>query len=122
MPVAGFSLATGAGVRLVALVLSGLVLAGCNSDQADQGDYTPEIDPVERARCEARGGEYAPAGLLGMMACYEATPDAGKVCSRAGDCVGICYADTRQCSEVTPIIGCFSYLDEKGERVEICMD
>ncbi len=79
-------------------------------------------DPAARAECEARGGEYARGGLLGGFLCFRPTGDAGKSCARAGDCEGICYADSRQCSPVSPVFGCISMLDTDGRRVEICID
>ena len=46
----------------------------------------------------------------------------GKACATAADCSGVCFADTRTCSPVTPLFGCFDYLDEAGKTVGICID
>ena len=98
-----------------------LALAGCMPENRLPGDPPAAQMRQERAECEAKGGEYAQAGLFGH-ACYLPTEDAGKSCAAAGDCQGICYADTRQCSPVTPEFGCIAMLDEDGQRMEICID
>ncbi len=95
-----------------------ILLAGCMPGQED----TPRPDAAERTACEAEGGTYAQGGILGNWICFRPTPDAGKSCTRATDCSAMCYADTRQCSEVTPVFGCFAYLDEQGQPVGICID
>ena len=43
-------------------------------------------------------------------------------CTKAGDCEGQCLADTKTCSKVSPIFGCYDYLDETGQVVGICVD
>ncbi|HHL20167.1 MAG TPA: hypothetical protein ENJ52_01430 [Aliiroseovarius sp.] len=106
-------------IAVLAAVL--LSLAGCQPEERLPGDPSAAQMRQDRAECEARGGEYARAGLFGH-ACFMPTPDAGQACSRAGDCEGVCYADTRQCSAVTPVFGCIAMLDEDGKRVEICID
>ncbi len=107
----------------LSVAASALLLAACIPGKGEPRPPEPgKPDPAARAECEARGGEYARGGLLGSFLCFRPTEDAGKSCARASDCEGICYADSRQCSQVVPEFGCIPMLDEDGRRVEICID
>ena len=106
---------------LIAVSACTLTLSGCAPEQRLPGDPPAAQMRRDRAECEARGGEYAQAGLLGH-ACFLPTKDAGKTCQSDSDCQGICFAETRQCSKVTPIFGCFSHLPKPGQVEEICVD
>lgn len=102
-----------------------LVLAACMADaQQDVGDAGPPIllNPQSKAACSAAGGTWAPRGLFPMPLCTLPNPDAGKSCQSAGDCIGVCLAETRTCSSVRPIFGCYAFLDEEGREVTICAD
>lgn len=92
------------------------LLAGCV--QEDPGELTPE----EEAACVARGGYVGWAGLSGVEFCAEPTSDAGQICSRASDCESYCEAETRTCSSHHSQFGCYSFLDESGAAVSICVD
>lgn len=114
--------------RHIAAILMLVSLAGCMTDQPDPDDplgRTPAELEAERAACTADGGDFRSAGI-GILTCIRPTPDAGKTCTRAGDCAGACVAEAESavgaCSPVTPIFGCFSLFDDAGERVEICVD
>ncbi len=107
--------------QILAMGLAGpLLLAGCIPG-ADV-EPLPRPDRAERAACEAAGGEYARGGILAYWMCYMPTSDAGKSCSRSSDCEAICYAETRQCSPVSPEFGCIALLDEDGKRQDLCID
>ncbi|MEZ5716333.1 MAG: hypothetical protein R3D85_14950 [Paracoccaceae bacterium] len=54
--------------------------------------------------------------------CFRPTPDAGKSCRKASDCSGVCLADTRTCSTMSPMFGCYGFLDDEGREAEICVD
>ena len=114
-------------LKIIALIAGFALLGSCTPTfngypvDPDAGQSRAELK-AGKAECDARGGDYAPVGLLRMFACITETRDAGQACAKASDCEGVCYADTRQCSEVTPLFGCFSYLNEQGEVEEICID
>lgn len=100
------------------MVLGLLALAGCQpTDPLD-----PQIDPAQKAACEAEGGTYGRGGLLPGYICFRPLPDAGNSCSKASDCAGSCLTQTRSCSAMSPMFGCYSYLDEDGKPIEICVD
>ncbi|THD75688.1 hypothetical protein E7681_04325 [Thalassobius vesicularis] len=102
------------------LVLGVLALAGCLPQDDPPG---PKSIPAKKAACEAAGGTYAPGGIFSPeYICFTENPDAGKSCRKATDCTDTCLADTRTCNKVSPMFGCYSYLDEKGKKVEICVD
>lgn len=69
-----------------------------------------------------KGGKVGRGGLLPDEVCFLPEPDAGKTCTKKTDCEGMCLADTRTCSPVTPMFGCFEFLDETGQKVGICID
>ncbi|MEC3860585.1 hypothetical protein VK792_04760 [Mesobacterium sp. TK19101] len=96
-----------------------LTLSACLPQDRDP---TPQPDPTERAACEAKGGTYGIGGLFGDYMCFLITPDGGQACARQGDCAGMCMAETRTCSTVTPMFGCHSFLDLDGSVVEMCID
>lgn len=106
-------------MQRVLLVLGILTLAAC----VPQDPPGPKSIPAKKAACEARGGTYAPGGLFSAeYTCFTENPDAGKSCRKSTDCTGECLADTRTCSKVAPMFGCYSYLDVDGKVVEICVD
>ncbi len=105
---------------LVAAFGAIFALAACQTDDFP-GAPPPAQKAAQKAACTAKGGTYDRAGMYGYT-CYMPMPDAGKSCHKSGDCAGICYADTHQCSAVSPQFGCYGYLDEKGQKVEICVD
>lgn len=69
-----------------------------------------------------KGGTVGRGGLLPDELCFLPEPDAGKACTRKTDCAGLCLADTQTCSPVSPMFGCFEFLDETGQKVGICID
>ena len=48
--------------------------------------------PSTRAECEAAGGKWGRFGLRQQELCDLPTPDAGKACTDAKDCVSACVA------------------------------
>lgn len=105
-------------MKPILLALGLLALAGCQpTDPAE-----PQINPAKKTACEAEGGTYARGGLYPDYICFRPTPDGGKSCRKATDCYDTCLADTQTCNKVSPMFGCYSYLDEDGKQVEICVD
>lgn len=90
-----------------------LLLASCVTPVTKDGQ------PISRLDCVAKGGSVS--GIQGQ-ACVMPAADAGKSCARAGDCSGVCMAETRTCSAKDVVFGCFSFLNEKGEVVSLCAD
>ena len=104
--------------RVLRLIpLAALLLAGACVDEGPQ-----ELSPAEEQACLARGGYVAWAGLSAVEFCAEPTPDAGQMCSRASDCAAVCEAETRTCASHFNQFGCYSFLDEDGQAVSICVD
>ena len=95
------------------LLGSVLALAGC---QIEAPDREASFDA---AACEASGGTVT-AGLAGP-ACARHEPDAGQPCSDSAQCSGICLAETRTCSPITPFFGCHELLMD-GRVVGLCVD
>jgi hypothetical protein len=44
------------------------------------------------------------------------------MCRAASDCEGYCAAESRTCSSHFNDFGCYSYLDDSGQVVSICVD
>ncbi|MCB6178992.1 hypothetical protein LHP98_12745 [Rhodobacter sp. Har01] len=104
-----------------ALVLL-LALAGCVDKAQDGGPEGKPLGDADRAACLAQGGTVGRGGLFPDELCFRPMPDAGKACTRAGDCEGQCMADTMTCSKVTPVFGCYEFMDEQGQKSAICVD
>ncbi len=107
-------------MKSLILLVGLLALSACQEDPEMMGKTRAEIR-AEQKQCEAKGGSYQRAGMFGK-ACIMKTGDAGKSCKTGKDCEGICFGDTRTCSPVTPMFGCFSMVEDNGEVVEICID
>jgi hypothetical protein len=109
--------------KVVLIAFLTLGLAAC----VDEGDAASDPEAVklsdaDRAQCLAQGGTVGRGGLLPDEVCFRPTPDAGKACTKAGDCSGQCMADTMTCSKVTPQFGCFEMMTEDGQKVGLCVD
>ncbi len=84
---------------------------------------TPQTGaPKTEAACREAGGRWAAGGMRHRHLCFLPTPDAGKSCTAAGDCTGVCLAETGTCSAETPRFGCFAIFASDGARRTICVD
>ncbi|MAC77795.1 MAG: hypothetical protein CML66_07000 [Rhodobacteraceae bacterium] len=106
-------------IRRGAVLAAMLLLAACQTETPVQAGAS-SVDPAFQAACAAKGGTVA-IGLAGP-ACAMPQPDAGKACSSSADCAGVCLADTRTCSPVTPYFGCHELYEEGQPNVAICID
>lgn len=102
-----------------ALLLGGalvLPLAGCGAAEREP--------PQTEAACAAAGGRWAKGGRAGIPQCFTGLPDAGKPCSRDGECQGACIvvAGKGQCQKTQPMFGCTAFLDADGRTQRICRD
>lgn len=95
-------------------VCAALVLVFVTACWAEEPKPRPSVET-----CEENGGTLV-NGLVGPI-CTMPEPDAGAACRDSSECSGVCLADTRTCSPLRPMVGCFSYLDQ-GETFEICVD
>jgi len=102
------------------------LLTSCLPREDTTGGGLPGYDPTggeaPRAACEARGGTYARAGLAGGLVCVTPTPDAGKSCTSASACDGLCLARSRSCAPVKPLFGCNDILTDNGTAATLCID
>lgn len=105
-------------MRRLALIAV-LALGACVEEPPTEGKRLSDAD---RAECLLKGGTVGRGGLLPDEVCFRPEPDAGKSCAKAADCSGVCFADTRTCSPVSPMFGCYEFLDETGQTVGICID
>lgn len=103
------------------VLVAALALAACVQDPP-AGPRGKPLSDVKRAECLMKGGSVGRGGLLPDEICVLPQPDAGKACTKQSDCEGLCLADTRTCSAVAPMFGCFEFLDETGRTVRICID
>ena len=104
------------------LALIALLALGACVEEPPAGPEGKPLGAAERAECLMKGGSVGRGGLFPDEVCFLPEPDAGKACKAAADCSGRCLADTMTCSPVTPLFGCFEYLDEAGKTVGICID
>jgi hypothetical protein len=71
--------------------------------------------------CEKTGGRFAKAGNSTTFVCARETRVGGKFCRRETDCEGLCLARSRNCSPITPVLGCQESLTQDGLRVTECV-
>ena len=79
------------------------------------------VDPATAA-CRARGGTMSPGPAGIGQLCVMPTRDAGRPCTRAGDCTGYCLARSQTCAPVTPLLGCHEVLMADGRRMTQCIE
>ena len=135
--------------RLLAVALPGILLAACVVDEtpaampasapaatapvgaspAPQEGRFENFAQADKAACEAEGGSYARRGRARLYSCAVSYADAGKVCRKASDCEGQCRVEDGasapsqgQCQATSDRFGCYTFLDEKGQPVGICVD
>jgi hypothetical protein len=89
---------------------------------------------VDEAGCTAAGGRWANEPTSTPARCFCPTGQDGCSCSRAGDCLGLCYDPTWPlvsdcttvpawvCSAEYPVLMCHCSLGAAGEIGRICMD
>ena len=77
---------------------------------------------AEQVLCERTGGQWAVAGSSGAYSCVKLTKDGGKICTKEGDCQGMCLARSGTCAPLMPLFGCNEVLDKEGRRVTLCID
>lgn len=106
-------------MKPILMALGLIALAGC---QPPETTPQPIHIPTDKSACVAQGGTYERGGLSRHYTCIMPTPDGGKSCSTSTQCSGTCLAQTRSCSKVTPMFGCYSFLDNSGKEVSICVD
>ena len=82
----------------------------------------PVYKSPEQLACEKKKGVFSKVGSSGARACVMETRDAGKHCSKKGDCQGQCLARSQTCSPITPLFGCQDVLGLNGERMTQCID
>ena len=110
-----------------------ILLIGCvvPSDEVDGPPAPPEgekgYSQADGSDCAAKGGDYARRGMLGQYSCAVPFADAGKVCTRPGDCLGQCRVEDGEatsgtCQKTSDPFGCYWYLDENGQALGICVD
>ncbi|WP_245866635.1 hypothetical protein [Oceaniglobus roseus] len=109
-----------------ALVLAALLALGACRSEPEAPDlslpgYDPHLVENAKAACEKREGRWGKGGKAGFV-CYEDTPDAGRSCSAADDCSGLCLARSRTCAPVKPIFGCTEVLTSLGQASTLCID
>ncbi|WP_460274701.1 hypothetical protein [Celeribacter sp. ULVN23_4] len=115
--------------KTVAMALTVLSLTACQAEAPEESPgyglagYNPKATETEKSACEARGGDYRTAGLIGGMVCFTTPKDADKSCSKSTDCSSnTCLARSRTCTPVTPLFGCNDLLDAEGRQVSLCVD
>lgn len=110
---------------------------------ADYGQPEPSAGELgfgtaKEAQCEADGGKFGRAGLLGFYRCIRRYPDAGKLCTSARQCAGRCVSMEEsfgfeiesqkdnlkpgQCEYDDNPFGCTVFLNNSGVWIKICAD
>ena len=75
----------------------------------------------QRAACAREGGRMQTL-TSGIVACIRQTGDAGRACTGASDCEGVCLARSGTCAPITPLYGCHEVQLAPGSRVTQCLD
>lgn len=118
-------------MRFALLGAALLALAAClpevEGSDVIVGPGAAETDPSnaakQQASCEAKGGTWRQAGLLGLMTCITIPEDAGTYCTKSTDCSSSqCLARSNTCAPVHPLFGCNDLLDSQGRTVSLCVD
>ncbi|MCC0076493.1 MAG: hypothetical protein H6898_07885 [Rhodobacter sp.] len=81
----------------------------------------PPMLAQQRAACQREGGQLMPRGG-GFFACVRPTRDAGRHCTAARDCEGLCLARSSTCAPLHPLYGCQEVFTLPGRRETLCTD
>ncbi len=82
----------------------------------------PPILAAETRACAARGGTLQPRGEGGLWVCVRSTRDAGRACTNATQCEGLCLARSGTCAPIEPLFGCHEVFDRAGRRETLCRE
>ena len=82
----------------------------------------PAVVSPEQKACERRGGRFGSVGGSEFHVCFMTPRDAGKACTKSGDCLGECLARSRTCAPVIPLFGCNDVLNDRGDRQTLCIN
>lgn len=75
----------------------------------------------QRRDCQRSGGQLT-RRLPGVYACVRPTSDAGRSCTAAADCTGLCLARSGTCAPLAPLFGCHEVFTSPGRRETLCTD
>jgi len=81
----------------------------------------PPLLVQERAACLRAGGQMMLRGG-GIHSCIQPTRDAGRACTSASDCQGLCLARSGTCAPYQPLFGCHEVFTVPGRRETLCVD
>lgn len=106
-------------MRICLPLLSFIIVVGCV--ETEEASLFGQLTEAEALACEADGGDIGFGGSVGEV-CIRPSPDAGKSCTRSSQCTSYCDAETRTCAATDYSYGCYSYLDESGSALSICVN
>lgn len=101
------------------------LLASCQEDgpaASTASEPVPDILSKAQAQCERSGGTWGLTPGKATFICYRNLSDAGKLCSGADDCKGLCLARSRTCSPIEPFYGCHEVLSKGGVLQTLCIE
>jgi len=91
--------------------------------EPEPAPVVPPALTAAAAACAKIGGRYASRGTgSSSYACFTTPRDAGKSCTKAGDCSSACLARSLSCAPLQPLFGCHEVLTDRGQRVTQCLD
>ena len=124
-----------------------LILSGCMTSNPSvvSEPETPQrvtlkdpkhFNDADRVLCDAAGGTYELAGLLGHFRCTRPYADGGEICSDNSDCIGKCIAhedaefnpwekitgQTGMCQANNNPFGCHSDIVDGVVQPTLCVD
>lgn len=108
--------------RAALAVLALMAVSACREETAELPPVGEDRVAVQELTCLAEGGRWGEGSRPGIFVCYRNTEDAGKACTRDGDCQGFCLARSKSCAPVTPLLGCNDVLGASGARSTVCVD
>ena len=102
-------------LKLISALSCALLLAACATvpepevppADAVVPEATESFSAENEALCQAAGGSYGPAGMMGWYRCTMPYADGGDVCSDSPECEGQCRAsmDDQPSMEGEPVTG-----------------
>ena len=95
---------------------------GADAEQAEAVEPPPPPPDPETAACQERGGRMIPGPAGIGRLCQVPAPDAGRSCSSARDCAGLCLARGNICAPVIPLLGCHDILLNDGSSARQCIE
>lgn len=124
-------------LKTICVLLCLTYLSGCNylshyqQNQHIKHMRADALENIDADKCIAEGGKVEGVGMYEIPTCIKRLSDAGKVCWKKADCIGLCLAapnaivgtqnSTGRCQkDENDLFGCFNEITDGVVAPSVC--